>query len=390
MRNRLRFLAASLLVALLLGAASWLAAAARQGEPEPDSLYKHLSVFTEILGLVRQAYVEETDVALLMEGAYEGTADALDPFSIYVPADEAEAFRRLNGRPLEDSGLLLVRDRGWIYAAGVVPGSPAATAGVERGDLVAQVDGEPTRELDVWQIEALVAEKSPAPVKLALLRRGEAQEATLTPATFQPRGVRMETVRGVPVLTIESFGPGTAEVVAEALGGVADDRLVVDLRGTAGGDPTAAYEVADLFVDAELGSLRSKQQIRERFADSRPAAWRGDLVVLVDGGTLGAAEVLAAVLSEGAQAELVGEPTFGHAGRSSLIELSTGALLRITDAFYSGPSGEGIDDPLQPDLRVRERSRRLSERDLTLDQLILERGIDLLLERGERPAKVAA
>ena len=147
--------------------------------------------------------------------------------------------------------------------------------------------------------------------------------------------------------------------------------------------------MADLLASGELGALKSRQEVRKRFAASGEPMWRGDLVVLVDRGTLGAAEVLAAVLDDAAQATIVGEPTFGHAGHRAQVELSSGGILELTDAFYTGPDGELLDDSLEPDLLVDERSRTLREQDLTLDELILRRGLAAAREDAAGAKKAA-
>ncbi len=388
--NRTRFMVASAVVTLALTAASWLAAEARKEKPEPDSLYKYLSVFTEVLGLVRQAYVHDTDVSQLMAGAYEGAADALGPFTVYVPADEVADFRRLREHPGPDTGLYLLRVRGWISVVGVAAGSPADRAGFQRGDLVSKIDGEATRELQVWQIEQHLAGRPGATVPVSIIRQGDPKVLQLEvkddgdlPLTSVQR------VREVPLLHIARFTTGTVPAVQrelEKLAAAHTDKLAIDLRGVVGGDGEVAYQVADLLVAGDMGTLEARDQVRQRFVASGEPVWKGRIVVLTDSGTLGAAEVLARVLDEGADATLVGEPTFGHAGHQAQVELSGGALVELTDAFYTGPKGKPVDESVEPDEEVDERSRTLREKDLSLDELILQHGIGAL----ENPAPAAS
>ena len=377
--NRTRFLVTSLVVTAFLGAATWLAAQSRQAPPEPDSLYKHLSVFSEVLGLVRQAYVEDTDMDKLMSGAYEGAADALGAFAVYVPAEQVAEFRRVRSGPPADSGLFLIRERGWIYVAGVAQGSAADRGGFERGDLVAKIDGEPTRELQVWQIEGHLASHRDRPVPVVVVRQGNNEELSLPVPNGKLAVVSTRREENVPVLRVGRFDETTEPAVAKELAALAGSQeLLIDLRGIAGGDAEVAYRVADLFATGDLGALKSREEVRKRFAASGEPVWRGRLVVLVDRGTLGAAEVFAAVLDDAAEATVVGEPTFGHAGHSAQVELSSGGVLELTDAFYTGPDGELLDDSLEPDLLVDERSRTLREQELTLDELILRRALGAL------------
>jgi carboxyl-terminal processing protease len=389
--TRTRFMAVSAVVTIGLTAASWLAAQARREAPQPDSLYKYLSVFTEVLGLVRQAYVKDTEVDQLMAGAYEGAADALGPFTVYVPPEQVAEFRKVREHPAPDTGLVMLREHGWLYVVGVAAGSPADTAGLERGDLVSKVDGQPTRELQVWQIEQMLAGHRGAAVPITVLRQGETKQLTLQVADDGSLpATSVQRVREVPVLRIARFATPTVAAVEEQLRGLArthSDKLAIDLRSVAGGDPEIAYQVADLLVSGDMGALKARDEVRQRFVAAGEPVWKGRLVVLADRGTLGAAELLARVLHEAAGATIVGEPTFGHAGHQGLVELSSGAVVELTDAFYTGPKGTPLDESVEPDQEVTESSRTLREKDLSLDELILQRGVGAL---EQPPAPAAA
>jgi carboxyl-terminal processing protease len=155
--------------------------------------------------------------------------------------------------------------------------------------------------------------------------------------------------------------------------------LLIDLRSVAGGDVEAAYALGALFASGELGGLETRGEERREFRSDAEPLWDGRTVVLVDGGTLGPAEVLAAILRDGAGGELVGVRTFGWAGERTFVELSSGARLHLTTAFYTGPEGEPLSGGVAPDIVVDELSRSLDERDRSLRELILERGVDRLL-----------
>lgn len=388
--NRTRFMVVSAVVTLAMGAATWVAAQSRSQPPAPDSLYKYLSVFTEVLGLVRQAYVKDTDVDTLMAGAYEGAADSLGPFTVYVPAEQVAEYRRVHEHPAPDTGLYLLRERGWLYVVGVAAGSAAERAGFERGDLVSKIDGQPTRELQVWQIEQQLGTKKGETVPMSILRQGDAKTLQLKVEDASTEATAsVKRVREVPVLRIARFDRGTAAAVEGELQKLAKahaDKLAIDLRGVAGGEPEAAFQVADHLVSGDMGTLEARDTVKQRFAASGEPLWKGRLVVLTDRGTLGAAEVLARVLHEGAQATLVGEPTFGHAGHQGQIELQSGALVELTDSFYTGPKGKPVTESIDPDQEVDERSRTLREKDLSLDELILQRGIGALEKPPAAPA----
>jgi carboxyl-terminal processing protease len=231
---------------------------------------------------------------------------------------------------------------------------------------------------------------------MEVIRLSEPVVLTLELKPFEPPPARIEQVAGeapnVSLLRIPTFDAETAGEVRQALDGLrsraAADRLLVDLRGVFSGDSEAAYATAELFATGDLGALAGRSGEVATFTGGKPPLWQGKTVVLVDRGTLGAAEVFATVLKQKAGAELVGERTFGHAGRQGVAELSTGGRLFFTAAFYTGPDRKPINESIKPDLVVDERSRTFLEKDVPIGDLILRRGIDRLLGR-EQPAEAA-
>lgn len=400
-RSRIAFFALSLIVVTSLVGGGWLADVG--DDTGRDSLYKYLSTFTEVLGLVRQAYVEETDMDTLLAAALDGTTDALDPFSLYVPPSEVEAYAHVRDTGSRLSGLTLLKERGIAYVVAVEAGSPADQAGVRPGDVVSVIDGSSTRELPLWEIQKLLAGEPGTRVELELLRLGEEVRATFDLAPFDTPVALLETVehtdpdgavRHGTMLRVGRFEAGTAPRVAELLADVrheASGRLLVDLRNVAGGDPEAAYAVGELFASGELGRLVQRERTLETFGGDAEPAWSGErLVVLVNRGTLGAAEVLASVLRQQLGAELVGERTFGHAGRQEVAQLSNGGHLLFTGAFYTGPDGQPLNESLEPDEAVSFFSRTYEERDTPAYELIYQRGLERLFAAAEPPAEQQA
>lgn len=394
-RSRLVFFLASSVVVLAIIGGSVVGASDAKSEKE-DSLYRYLSVFSEVLGLVRQAYVEPVAVDTLMAGAMDGVTDALDPFSLYLPPTERpEVYTDLRQRARRLSGLTLLQFRGSAIAAAVEPGSPAAAAGIQPTDIISRLQGKDTRLVPLWKVLSVLAEPG-TKVELEVIRAPLAERKTLSfeLGEFAPPPAGLETVDGEPMLKPGGLRQGVLPAFTRALETLAAKkapRLLLDLRGVAGGDPDVAYQVADLFTDGPLGFLKDRDRVEKSFTSTRPALWKGRIVVLVDRGTLGASEVLAAILEQKAGAELVGERTFGYAGHQVLAELASGARLLYTDAFYCGPDGEPIRSSLEPDLLVSERSRTFEEKDIPMRELILRRGLTQLRSKtAEEPERKAA
>lgn len=414
-----------------------------------DTYLKYLKVFSEVLGLIRDTYVDEPNTDALMAGALEGVTDAMDPFSVYVPGPAVPGYVKALATGKSLSGLALLKERGATLVMSVEKGSPADAAGLKVGDLVAKLDGTSTRTTPLWEMQEALAGPPGTKVSLEVIRLGAPVQANFDLKPFTPPAVSLSQVGETPetpaaaekpanpessagaeakkhaaappavqaplapkppkppangqgektatVLRIPSFRADTAEQVRGELGprgtagrapGSSEGKLLIDLRGVSSGDPEHAYEVAKLFASGELGAmLRRKQEVR-RFESSDTPVWQGRLVVLIDRGTAGPAEVFASVLRQRAGAELVGERTLGYAGHRSTADLSTGSRLFFTDAFYTGPDKKPINESLKPDLLVSERNRTFLEKDVPMSELILRRGVHHLLEEPALPASV--
>jgi carboxyl-terminal processing protease len=393
-RSRIFFFLISAIVVFPLLAATLVRAADKaQGKPEDDSFYKYLSVFSETLGLVRQAYVDEPDMNTLMSTALDGTTDALDPFSLYVPPSALASYTQASTIGRRYSGLTLLKERGIAFVVAVEKGSPGAAAKIKPGDIVAKINDRSTRLMPLWEMQEALAANPGTKVAMEMIRLGEPVQISFELKPFDAPPVSLEEVQGVALLHIPSFDKETVAEVRDALtknSGKIKDKLLIDLRGISSGDPEVAYATARLFTRGDLGALKRRAEDLQTFrADDKPV-WQGKTVVLVDRGTLGASEVFATVLRQKEKAELVGERTFGHAGRLGTAELSTGGRLLFTEAFYTGPDNKPLNAALKPDLIVDERSRTYLEKDTPIDDLILRHGILRLLgQEPETEAKAA-
>ena len=388
-RGRLAFVIVSLTVVFGLAAGTMMAAS-NQGAGAEDSPYKSLAVFMEVFGLVNKAYVEEPEPEMLLAGAFEGTLDALDPFSQFVPANAEDTLKTVEAIGTGRSGLLVLKERGVAYAVAVEEGSPADAAGLIQGDIFSEIDGVATRRTPLLMIQHRLASEPGTVVRLERLRQGDKQTVELVLAEYERPAVTLEAQRGVGVLRVPGFYDGTVESVAasldtlgrgaEGLPGLEHSgKLIVDLRSVAGGDPAVAYRVAGLFAGGELGVLDRRGEALDTFRAEPEASWAGRLAVLVDRGTQGPAEIVAAVLAQSADAVLLGEPSFGHSGRQGFVELSNGSRLRITDAFFTGPDRQPLTEPLVPDVRVR-RAFGEPEEGEELSDPVLERGLTFLID----------
>ncbi|MGE0641433.1 MAG: S41 family peptidase [Thermoanaerobaculia bacterium] len=396
-RSRRRFLAVSLVVLLPLVAGVLLnAARPTDDEPDADSLYKYLSVFSETLNLVRQNYVETTDLGTLLAGAMEGSTDALDPYSIFLPGSVSTEEEPDVIPGARHAGLVVLKDRGVAYAAAVEAGSEAEKAGLETGDILSIVADHPTRQMPVWAINHELVSATGKSVELEIVRNGETRKVSLPMAEQPFPPPTIADAGGYPMLSLPRIDDAAIAPARSLLGALppatpeAPAKLIVDLRGVSGGSPDAAYALAGLFARGPLGELREKEKSLRTFASDAEPVYQGEIVVLVNGYTAGAAEIVAAALRQSAGAKLIGTPSFGWAGERSRLELSSGARLLVTTSFFNAADGKPLHEALAPDLLVDDLGRRFEEREEPLSQLILDRALRYLAGETELVEKKAA
>src|SRR5438105_348740 len=233
-KNKLAFLAVSsvLLISLITGALF--------GQANPKSnIYRYLSIFTEVYELVKSNYVEQVPSDQLMDGAFSGVTDAIDEFSYYVPPAQMAAYKNFSDVEDNGVGLIVTKRFGYAFVIAPVAGSPAAKAGIERGDFIEKIDGQPTQKMAVWQIRNLL--RSSKPMRLQVLRGGQTKrdEFTIQQSSFHPLAITAQQFGRVAYIKVPYFEKGTAAQFKAALDAVRKNdtrELIVDLRGNAGGD----------------------------------------------------------------------------------------------------------------------------------------------------------
>src|SRR5438552_16055150 len=164
---------------------------------QKNNVFRYLSIFTEVFDLVRNNYVEAVPSDQLMDGAFAGVTDAIDEFSYYVPPAQIPAYRTFSDIEDNGVGLIVTKRFGYAFVIAPVAGSPAAKAGIERGDFIEKIDGQPTQRMAVWQVRNAL--RSSKPVHLQILRGGQTKrdDFVLQQATFHPLAVETKTMGGV-------------------------------------------------------------------------------------------------------------------------------------------------------------------------------------------------
>jgi len=345
-----------------------------------DPATRALSIFSEVFSLTRTNYVEPTESKALLEGAYDGMSDALDPFSYYVPAASMAAYKAQLAAGAASPGVVFARRGGYPYVVAPLPGSPAEKAGVKGGDLIDSIDGQPMRNAPMWKIKAALDGPEGSSVELAVFRGGDEKKLKIpvSRARFEAPAPSAKWERDVAIIAIPTFMPDSAAAVRKLLDEASRrsiGKVILDLRGSIGGAVPDAVPVAALFLPkgpvATVVSRKAPEKPLETTADP---VWKGKVVILVDDSTAGAGEVFAAALHDRNASRTVGETTVGMAIVQKNVPTEEGGSLYMTVGRYVSPSGQVLGGKgLVPDERVLVLPGEPGERDL-----ILERGLEIV------------
>jgi carboxyl-terminal processing protease len=316
-----------------------------------DDAYKSLRVFTDVLNKVRESYVEEPDLGRAMLGGLHGMMEALDPYSSFVDREIYLEMEKAKAGKTATPGIVLSHRYGYAYIVSTVPGSPAHQRGLRTGDLLETIDGQKTAEMSLWEARKLLVGDEGSSVSLRVIRarRSIPTEMELVREELDFPEVTARIVEdGIGALTIPHFQEGVAKEVSAKLKMLLSSGLtglIVDVRGTAMGTLEEAVQVSDLFlpVDAMIVSVGARSGKKTDFNSMKTPLLSGiRIVLLIDGGSSGAAEVFAAALKDHALGETVGERTDGQGAVQTQVFLEDGSMLEILTELFYRSSGEPV------------------------------------------------
>ena len=377
-----RLLIALLLPALLAFTLGALPAAA-QSTPSVDELpLEDIQTFAEIFERIKRAYVEEVDDTTLLRNAMRGMLSELDPHSAYLDRQEFQSLRESTEGEFGGIGIEVGLEEGRLTIITPIDDTPASRAGLQARDVILEIDGNVTERLSLQEAVTLMRGEAGSQIELVILRSGQEAplDVTLTREVIRSESVRSEILEpGYGYLRISQFQSRSGEQVNSAIRRMERDEplqgLILDLRNNPGGVLQAAVAVADAFLDEGLvvyteGRLPDTQM---RFSASREtAAPDVPLVVLINGGSASAAEIVAGALQDQRRGVIMGTESFGKGSVQQVMPLGNGEGLKLTTALYYTPNGRSIQAMgIEPDvtvergrLEVTETSRQLREADL--------------------------
>jgi carboxyl-terminal processing protease len=343
----------------LTACAALLAAPLRaQNKPGGDKTYEQMKLLVDVLAYIQDNYVEEADTQKLVYGAASGMVRTLDPFSQFLEPEMNREMKSETEGQFGGVGLRLNLKEDWLTVLTPMPGSPAYRLGILPNDRIAEIDGSPTKEMDMDDALKRMRGAPGTKVKVKILRGSDdAAESAWKPFDFEITRelVKIESVvsrkldDGVGYVRVIEFSAKTAEDLADALRRLSADgatSLVLDLRNNPGGLLSAAVETSSLFLGEGkliVYTQGRKPESRQEFTAGAKAAYESlPMVILINGGSASASEIFAGAMQDHKRAVVVGERSYGKASVQSLIPLPDGSGLRLTVAHYYTPAGRMI------------------------------------------------
>ena len=365
-----RLTSLALTIALVVGAPLALAAepaavpapaASANGSLPLDEL----RTFAEVMDRIKAAYVEPVDDKTLLENAIKGMLSNLDPHSAYLGPEDFQELQESTSGEFGGLGIEVGMEDGFVKVVSPIDDTPASRAGIQAGDLIVKINGQPTRGQSMTEAVDKMRGKIGEKITLTLVRDGgQPFDVTLARAVIQVKSVKSQLLEdNYGYIRITQFQVKTGEEVGKALAKMRKDNgkklrgLVLDLRNNPGGVLQTAVEVADHFLTKGL-IVYTKGRIANselRFsADPADASEGVPLVVLINGGSASASEIVAGALQDQKRAVLMGTDSFGKGSVQTVLPLNNDRALKLTTALYYTPNGRSIQaQGIVPDIEVR-------------------------------------
>ena len=314
--------------------------------------YKQMTVYSEVLHRIRAEYVEEPNITTVTSGALHGLLESLDADSSYLSPAEYKVFKATKADGKAGIGATVSKRFGYAAVVSVIPGGPADKAGINAGDILEFVDGLSTHEMSLASVKAKLSGEPGSHLDVAVIRtrKIEPQKITLVrEAVSLPAAQEQSMADNVGYIRAQALPKGRAQDIAAKIKSLQKQgakKLVLDLRNSSEGDEEEGVAVANLFLGKGLiATLQGQKYPKVVYeADAQKKVTDLPLAVLVNRGTSGSAEIVAAAILDNARGDVVGDKTFGEGSVQKLIEIPDGSALILSIAKYYTPKGKVIQD----------------------------------------------
>lgn len=355
-----------------------------------------LRSFIDVLDRIKQDYVESVEDRTLLENAIRGMLNGLDPHSAYLDKDAFDDLQAGTSGEFGGLGIEVGLEDGFIKVIAPIDDTPAQKAGVKAGDLIIRLDNQPVKGLSLSEAVKMMRGKPNTKLMLTIIRSGEDKpiDITITRDIIRVKSVKSRLLEpGYGYVRVTQFQANTARSLNQSLSNLKKENdgplqgLVIDLRNNPGGVLNAAVEVSDIFlkngtvVYTEGRSSGAQQRFKATPGDSIEGA---PLIVLVNGGSASASEIVAGALQDHGRAVIMGEQTFGKGSVQTILPMANGTAVKLTTARYYTPNGRSIQAAgIKPDIKLQRYQVSLAED--AASPLIKEADLTRHLENSELP-----
>lgn len=329
-----------------------------------DGAYRQLGVYSEVLSRIRSEYVEEPNIPNVTAGALHGLLESLDANSSYLDPQEYKEYKDRKSEGKADIGAAISKRFGYAAVISVLPGGPADKAGMDTGDIIEAIEGKSTREMSLAEINGIMMGQPGSTISLSVVRARRAQptKVTVTRDIEQVPPVSTEVLdQSIGYLKVDAFPKGKSQEIASKIRSLQKQgakKLILDLRNTAEGEQSEGVATANLFLNhGTIGYLQGQKYAKQTFnADPSKSVTDLPLVVVVNRGTAGPAEIVASAVLDNARGDVLGDKTFGVGSVQKLIDLPNGGAVLLSVAKYYSPSGKAIQDvAVTPNILVADK-----------------------------------
>jgi len=341
------------------------------------SVYQQLDLFGDVFERIRSQYVEEVEPAELIEAAIDGMLTSLDPHSSYLAPDDAADMRVQTRGSFGGLGIEVSQEDGFVKVISPMDGTPADAAGIQAGDFITHVDGDSLLGLTLDEAVDLMRGPVGSEIIITVVREGEEEpfDVSIIRDTIKLTAATVRAEGDVAVIRITTFNDQTFpnvkdgfDSIVEELGGVENIRgVVLDLRNNPGGLLNQAIAVSDAFLESgEIVSTRGRNPEDTERVNAEPGDITSGLpmVVLINGGSASASEIVAGALKDHHRAIIVGTKSFGKGSVQTVMPLRGDGAMRLTTARYYTPSGRSIQAlGVSPDIVVEQPRRSPTDED---------------------------
>jgi carboxyl-terminal processing protease len=349
------------------------AAAAFYGKVVAEDAYPELGVLIEVRQRIVRDYVEAPDMDKVQEGAMRGLIDALDPYSSFLTEEQYDEILKTRAEGIASAGMIISKRSDVIYVVSCERDGPAATMGIRPGDYLVSVNGQQVEDKSILEVENLLIGTPGSKIKVEIFRSSMSEPLKLELALKIPSPVKVEskiTDKNIAFLDVSSLADPSVKQIESKLrelvaAGV--QKLILDLRDCADGDPAEGADLANFFLrDGIIYYSRNRLGEKVQIIEANPDKYITDIpvVVLINGSTAAGAEITAGALKDRGRAKIVGERSFGLGSEQKTISLQSGAKLVLSTAKFCTPSGKVIQDEtirdagISPDILVPDNDTR--------------------------------